>query len=289
MSKKLNEKKKFKRIRLMSSSSDEEESCRVQIDPGCKSSDTSPLQKEREVPDDSTSNLDNVDVACDHSEIIVASSIKNEYCNGIVKSSCTDVHITSNNCNRSETDRIIREFGPSLKMFMKVSASIDVQIVEMHYYLRKMLKEKERQEDDVADFKKLQKKLELLGKPAKDLEIKTIKEEFKKKAKVMGAMFIERLKQAMSQFNDRKSYITVIFIKTLSFFSNKNNTPSRNFIIKCRIAIQGMLELNCCKEYLFKFFFIYIGEEDFIRIIRNAWCINSLVSDIAKSEIVLSD
>lgn len=283
MSNKPSEKKKFKRIRLISSSSVEEESC-VHIDPGCKSSETSPLEKER-----ICNNVDNVDVAGDSKEVVVASS-KNEYCNDKIENARSDVLFTSNSSNSSKTNPILREFGPGLKMFTNdLTLIIDVQIEQMHYYLRSMLKDKKRQEEDVADFEKLQRKLELLGKPAKALEITQIKKAFKKKAKVLGAKFIRRLKQAMSQLNDQKSYITVIFVKTLKLFSSDNKIPSPKFIIKCRLAIQGMLELNCCKEDLFKFFFITMEDKDFISIIQSAWHINSLVSDIAKYEIDLSD
>lgn len=281
MSNKPSEKKKFKRIRLISSSSVEEESC-VHIDPGYKSSETSPHEKER-----ICNNLDNVDVAGDSKEVVVASSKHNEHCNDKIENARSDVLFTSNS---SKTNPIVREFGRGLKMFTNdLTLIIDVQIEQMHYYLRSMLKDKKRQEEDVADFEKLQRKLELLGKPAKGLEITQIKKAFKKKAKVLGAKFIRRLKQAMSQLNDQKSYITVIFVKTLKLFSSDNKIPSPKFIIKCRLAIQGMLELNCCKEDLFKFFFITMEDKDFISIIQSAWHINSLVSDIEKYEIDLRD
>lgn len=284
MSNKPSEKKKFKRIRLISSSSVEEESC-VHIDPGYKSSETSPHEKEI-----ICNNLDNVDVAGDSKEVVVASSKHNDYCNDKIENARSDVLFTSNSSNSSKTNPIVREFGRGLKMFTNdLTLIIDVQIEQMHYYLRSMLKDKKRQEEDVADFEKLQRKLELLGKPAKGLEITQIKKAFKKKAKVLGAKFIRRLKQAMSQLNDQKSYITVIFVKTLKLFSSDNKIPSPKFIIKCRLAIQGMLELNCCKEDLFKFFFITMEDKDFISIIQSAWHINSLVSDIAKYEIDLSD
>lgn len=282
MPKERSEKKKFKRIRLLSSSSGEEENC-VQTDPGHKSSDTSPLKVER------ICNLDNVDVTCDRKEIVVASP-KNEYCNDYnnIENVCTDV-LTSNSCNSSKTIPVVREFSPGLKLFANIPASIEIQIEQMHYYLRSMLKEKIRQEEDVADFEKLQRKLDLLGKPAKGLEIVQLKKEFKKKAKVLGAKFIRRLKQAMTHFKNKQSFLTVIFVKILKLFSNNNKIPNSELIIKCRIAIQGMLELNCCEQDIFKVYFITMEEMDFISVIKNAWQINNLVSDIAKDEIVLSD
>lgn len=275
MPKKRSEKKKFKR-----SSSDEEENC-VKTDPGYKSSDTSPLQIE------TVCNLDNVEVTCDRKEIVVASP-KNEYCNDNIENACTDV-LTSNSCNSSKTIPVEHEFGPGLKMLANIPASIEIQIEQMHYYLRSMLKEKKRQEEDVADFEKLQRKLELLGKPTKGLKIVRLKKEFKKKAKVLGAKFIRCLKQAMTHFKNKQSYLTVIFVKILKLFSNNNKIPNSEFIIKCRIAIHGMIELNRCEQDIFKVYFITMEEMDFISVIKNAWQINNLVSDIAKDEIVLSD
>lgn len=280
MPKKRSEKKKLKRIRLLSSSSDEEENC-VQTDPGYKSSDTSPHQIER------ICNLDNVDVTSDRKEIVVASS-KNEYCNDNIVNACTDV-LTSNSCNSSKAIPLVREFGPGLKLLANILASIEVQIEQMHYYLRSMLKEKMRQEEDVADFEKLQGKLELLGKPAKGLEIVRLKKEFKKKAKVLGEKFLRCLKQAMTHFENKQSYLTVIFVKILKLFSNNNKIPNSKFIIKCRIAIHGMIELNRCEQDIFKVYFITMEEMDFISVIKNAWQINNLESHIAKDEIVLSD
>lgn len=280
MPKKLSEKKKFKRIRLLSSSSDEEENC-VQTDPGYKSSDTSPLQVE------TICNLDNVDVTCDRKEIVVASS-KNEYCNDNIENACTDV-LTSYSCNSSKQIPEVCEFGPGLKLLANIHASIEIQIEQMHYYLRSMLKEKIRQEKDVADFEKLQRKLELLGMPAKGLEIVRLKKEFKKKAKVLGAKFLRCLKQAMTHFENKQSYLTVIFVKILKLFSNNNKIPNSEFIIKCRIAIHGMIELNRCEQDIFKVYFITMEEMDFIRVIKNAWQTNNLASDIAKDEIVLND
>lgn len=281
MPSKLSEKKKYKRIRLLSSSSDKEESS-IQIDPGHESSDTLPIQKRR------TCNLDDVVVACDRSEINEASST-DEYCIDKIGNSCTDVLFPSNSSNSSKTNPVVREFGPDVNMFTNVSASIIVQIEKMHYYLRSMLKEKLRQEEDVAEFKTLQIKLGRLGKPMKERTISLIKNEFKEKAKTMGAKFIRCLIQAMSQFNDKKSYLTLIFVKTLKLFSLNNNMPSPKFIIKCRLAIQGMLELNGSRKYLFNFFFIEMEEKDFISIVEKAWSILSLVSDVEKYEIDLSD
>lgn len=272
--------KKFKRIRLLSSSSDEEENG-VQTDPGYKSSDTSPLQIER------ICNLNDVDVTCDRKEIVVASP-KNEYCNDNIENACTDV-LTSNSCNSSKTITLVHEFGPGLKLLANIPASIEILIEQMHYYLRSMLKEKIRQEEDVADFEKLQRKLELLGKPAKSLKIVRLKKEFKKKAKVLGAKFIRCLKQGMTHFENKQSYLTVIFVKILKLFSNNNKIPNSEFIIKCRTAIHGMLELNCCEQDIFKVYFISMEEMDFISVIKNAWQINNLVNDIAKDVIVLSD
>lgn len=277
MPKNRSEKKKFKRIRLLSFSSDEEENG-VQTDPGYKSTDTSPLQIER------ICDLDNVDVTCDRKDIVVA-SLKNEYCNDNIENACTDV-LTSNS---SKTIPVVHEFGPGLKLLANIPAYIEIQIEQMHYYLRSMLKEKIRQEEDVTDFEKLQRKLELLGKPAKGLEIVRFKKQFKKKAKVLGTKFLRRLKQAMTHFENKQSYLTVIFVRILKLFSNNNKIPSSEFIIKCRIAIHGMLELNCCEQDIFKVYFITMEEMDFISVIKNAWQINNLVSDIAKDEIVLSD